>query len=259
MVLGNGIGVPFTKGGGGAAAFSFGNSYHFDGVNDTINMGGSSSSTCFNPFNQTNWTAAMWLKCDGSRFNNNVAPFGCGRSVGDAGFGSILFQNGTGGGNVVRVYSNLYNTTFAYVVSSVLVQAWTHYAVSVEIISATVQRGRLYINGALVETKDFTNYVLNDTDTVFRLGGWPNSTYFINAFMNQPVFQQSLLSDTDVSDLYNGGSGATASDIMTSMKSGYLGTESVGTTTGTITDVTSNQDLTMSGFVASYGVIADTP
>ena len=111
----------------------------------------------------------------------------------------------------------------------------------------------------MVETKDFTNYVLNDTDTVFRLGGWPNSTYFINAFMNQPVFQQSLLSDTDVSDLYNGGSGANASDIMTSMKSGYLGTESVGTTTGTITDVTSNQDLTMSGFVASYGVIADTP
>lgn len=243
----------------GAGGFVFGNSYHFDGVNDNMNEGGADSSTCFNPFNQTDWTAAMWLKADGSRFNNNVSPFGCGRWVGDAGFGSMLFHTTVGGGNIVRLYSNLYNALFAYVVSSALAQAWTHYAVSVEIISGSVQRGRLYINGALVETKDFANYVVNDTDTVFRLGGWPNSTYFINAFMNQPVFQQSLLSDTDISNLYNGGKGANANAIMPTMKSGYLGTEPVGQVTGTITDVTSNQDLTMSGFVSPYGVVSDTP
>ena len=77
--------------------------------------------------------------------------------------------------------------------------------------------------------------------------------------MNQPVFQESLLSATDISDLYNGGKGANANAIMPTMKSGYLGTEAVGTTTGTITDVTGNQDLTMSGFVAPYGVVSDTP
>lgn len=265
MALGNSIGVPFTKGsrGGGGGSFSFGNSYHFDGVNDGMNIGGgtpATSSTCFNTFNQTNWSAAMWLKADGLRFTNNCAAWSNGRTATDSGFGGMVFINGILGGNVVKIYSNLYNTAFTtYVVSAALVQAWTHYALTLEIISPTVQRGRLYINGTLVETKDFTNYALNDTDVAFALGKWPNNTVHMNGFMNQPVFQQSLLSDTDISNLYNGGSGATASDIMTTMKSGYLGTEAVGTTTGTITDVTGNQNLTTSGFVAPYGVVSDTP
>lgn len=261
MAIGNGIGVPFGKNavGGGGGGFAFGNSYHFDGVNDNMNEGGTDSSTCFNPFNQTDWTAAMWLKPDGSAFNHNTAPFGCGRYVNDAGFGSVVFFNGTAGGNIVRVYSNLYNATFTYEIPAATLADWFHLAVTVEMVDASNQEAKIYINGDLKETKTFTNYNLVDTSISFRLGGWNNNSSFINAYMNQPVFQESLLSATDISDLYNGGRGANASDIMTTMKSGYLGTEAVGTTTGIITDVTGNQDLTMSGFVAPYGVVSDTP
>ena len=45
MVLGNGIGVSFTKG-GGATPFAMGNSLYTDGVNDIVSC--SASSTAFN-------------------------------------------------------------------------------------------------------------------------------------------------------------------------------------------------------------------
>tara|TARA_R110000751_G_scaffold285874_1_gene390230 strand:+ start:1236 stop:1994 length:759 start_codon:yes stop_codon:yes gene_type:complete len=252
MVLGNGIGVPFTKsgGGGGAGGFAFQRSVSFDGTNDALSTGGTSSS--FNCFNQADIGFSCWMKASASTFGNNDQIWG--GTDGGAVTTMYFLLSGTN----VRITMRTRNRTLAgtYDIAASTQVAWTHYGITVEIVSSTVQRVRWYVNGALVETADVSNNVFTRSNINLTLGSGANT---LNGFQCESVFSNYLITDAQMTALYNSGAGADPTTTLDSVHSYYPVSEAAGQSSGTIVDAMGNQNLTMANFVAPYGTNADTP
>ena len=249
--IANGIGTPFGRNaGGGGGGFAFQQSVYFDGTNDALSTGGTSSS--FNCFNQADYGFACWMKASGSTFGNNDYIFG------GTDAGAVTAMTFVISGTNARITMRTRNRTLAgtYDIDTATQAAWTHYGITVEIVSSTVQRVRWYVNGALVETADVSNNVFTRSNINLTLGSGANT---LNGFQCESVFSNYLITDAQMTALYNGGKGADPTTTLDSVHSYYPVSESAGQSSGTIADTMGNQDLTMANFVAPYGTNSDTP
>ena len=249
--IANGIGTPFGRNaGGGGGGFAFQQSVYFDGTNDALSTGG--TATSFNCFNQADYGFACWMKASGSTFGNNDYIFG------GTDAGAVTAMTFVISGTNARITMRTRNRTLAgtYDIDTATQAAWTHYGITVEIVSSTVQRVRWYVNGALVETADVSNNVFTRSNINLTLGSGANT---LNGFQCESVFSNYLITDAQMTALYNGGSGADPTTTLDSVHSYYPVSESAGQSSGTIADTMGNQDLTMANFVAPYGTNSDTP
>ena len=239
-----------SGGGGGAGGFAFQQSVSFDGTNDALSTGG--TATSFNCFNQADYGFACWMKSSASTFGNNDYIFG------GTDAGAVTAMTFVISGTDARITMRTRNRTLAgtYDIDSATQAAWTHYGITVEIVSSTVQRVRWYVNGSLVETADVSNNVFTRSNINLTLGSGANT---LNGFQCESVFSNYLITDAQMTALYNGGSGADPTTTLDSVHSYYPVSEAAGQSSGTIADTIGNQDLTMANFVAPYGTNSDTP
>jgi hypothetical protein len=249
----------------GGHVFSFTNSIHFDGVNDylTTASGGSPaiSANEFNPFNQTDWSFSTFSKSGGGvAFAINSAFFASLHAVGAGSRTRLILINAGSGGRKMQIQSNIYTVTSSIIIPESEQIDWRHYGCSVEIISSSVQRARFYYDGALIETKDFTNAVLTHASASLILGAASTSgTYSLSGYLAEINFMENLATDGQMADAYNGGRGANGEDVFTTVKKRLVVTNSDGQTTGDITDAIAGENLLMNGFLSPYGVTTDVP
>ena len=257
-LIGNGIGVPFGKKGGGGDAFAIERSLRFDGVNDYASQG-SLSTAGFQPFNNKDWTITFWAKSDGTRYINNGAAVSVVRANNSGAVTIVRFQNDGISDSKISIKSNNIAYSSSYTITSAKCQVWQHYAVVVTQNGAN-QDVEVYVNGTSVDTGSISANTISNTSVDVCLGTANNSTAF-NAFkgyISEVGCWETALNSGDIAAIYGGGSGADLTTIGT-IKGYYRPLTTDGPTTGTITDVSGNQDCTMNGFVSPYGVTTDTP
>ena len=257
--IGNGIGVPFgKKGGGGTPSFAIERSIRFDGVNDYASQG-SLSTDGFQPFNNKDWTVSFWAKSDGTRYVNNGAAVSVVIANNAAAKTMVRFQNDGISDSKVSIKSNNIAYASSHTITSAKCQVWQHYAV-VETQNGGNQDVEVYVNGTSVDTGSISANTLSNTSVDVCLGTANNSRAF-NAFkgyVSEIGCWETALNSGDIAAIYGGGSGADLTTIGT-VKGYYRPLKTDGPTTGTITDSIGNQDCAMNGFVAPYGVTTDTP
>jgi len=249
--IANGIGTPFGANVAGDAPFAMGNSLYTDGVNDVV-QNGTLSSTVFNPFQTSAWSASVWVKPSAIA---TMGVFAVSETLG----GSAKFW--------FRLYSNRQlgvqshgQTAFSGVsFPTSYWTTWNMYSFSVSVDSPTTQTIRFYINGALFATIAKSKFSYTPTTNQLSLGAFASGSSGLQGFSTQYVFSTRLVSASKWAELYNSGSGADPSKVLTTPHSIYNINESVGTTSGDIADSLGQQDLTMSGFVSPFGVNADKP
>jgi len=260
--VGNGIGVPFTKGGGGAAAFSFGQTLHCDGVNDHATIGGTSatvSSTCFNPYNDVDWFCSHWLKSGtGTRFNNNSSVWGVRQFVGTYAQAKLQFINAVGG-SYMRIKTSTVSITSNVVITSASQLNWHLYSATVEVNVGVDVTVKFYVDGVLIDTKTGTQTTVTDTTVNLTLGAARNGDYF-SGYLNQVILGYGTPGAAEFLSSYNGGKGQSSAVSFTAFTyDEYLFTEAAGTTTGNLTESGGGDSVGLVGFVAPYGLTTDTP
>ncbi|MCP4789173.1 MAG: LamG domain-containing protein [Gammaproteobacteria bacterium] len=231
--------------------YDFGNSIQYDGVNDRCS--GSSAGT-WNPY-QTDWSISIWAKGVGGNMANG-SWIEAHRSNGSSGCFFGIHSNTT-----MRVMSNFREHIFTYVPTALFMQEWHHFGISVENIDASNQQALLYVDGLLVETGNFSNAAHSTVTSKLRLGGESGAGgQKYNGIQNQVVLTENLISAAEFLALCNGGVGADPiATLSGTIKNYYSVSDSIGKTTGDITDMMGNQNLTMTNFLSPYGVIADKP
>jgi hypothetical protein len=251
MAIGVGIGLPFSKSGGGATPFAMGNSLYTDGVNDVV-QNSVLSSTAFNPYQTSAWSASVWVKPTTAATMN---LFAVSETLGgtDRFWLRLYSNNQLGCGSHGQIaYSGV---TFP----SSYWTSWNMYSVSVRVDSATTQTVFFYINGALFATIAKGKYSYTPTSIQLSLAAFSYAGGGLQGYSTQYVFTENLVPESEWLALYNSGSGADPSVVITSPHSIYNINESAGTTSGDIVDALGEQDLTMFGFVAPFGVNAEAP
>jgi hypothetical protein len=262
MAIGNGIGVPFTKGGGGAAAFSFGTSLQLDGSGDWATQGGASpttTTTSFNGFNNVDWFCSVWLKSGtGGRFGNSSAVFGVRQHTGAYAGVKLKWINASGG-SYMQVRASNINITSTYVIPTAAQTDWQHYGVSVDVNVGVNVTVKFYYDGALVDTQTGTQITVTDTDVNLTVGAARSGAEMLSGHMIQLVLGYGIPADADFTKVYGSGSGDNPSDCFTGIHNIYAFSEAAGTTSGNLTDTEGRDSLGMVGFVAPFGLTTDTP
>ncbi len=256
--IGIGVGSAAQRSAGGAPSFAIERSLRFDGVNDYASQG-SLSTAGFQPFNNKDWTITFWAKSDGTRFVNNGAAVSVVVANNAAAKTMVRFQNDGASDSKISIKSNNIAYASSYTITSAKCQVWQHYAVVVTQNGAN-QDVEVYVNGSSVDTGSISANTLSNTSVDVCLGTANNATAF-NAFkgyISEVGCWETALNSGDIAAIYGGGSGADLTTIGT-IKGYYRPLTTDGPTTGTITDVSGNQDCTMNGFVSPYGVTTDTP
>ena len=260
MVLGNGIGIPFSKGGGGGgSSFAIERSLRFDGVNDYASQG-SLSTDGFQPYNNKDWTVTWWAKSDGTRYKNLGTIFSVAQSNNSGNpFMFVRFKNDGVSDSAVNVRTNVKNYTSSHTITSVNCQVWQHYAVVVT-QNGPNQDIEIYVNGASVDTGSVVANTKTNTNVDVCIGTSNNAVAFQQyiGWVAEIGCWEEALNSTQIAAAYGGGSGADLTTIGT-IKGYYRPLSTDGPTTGSITDSSGNQDCTMNGFVSPYGVVTDTP
>ena len=250
MVLGNGIGVSFTKG-GGATPFAMGNSLYTDGVNDIVSC--SASSTAFNPVQTAAWSASFWAKP--TLTSQSQVLWGCKPDSYDR-FWMRLDGNGR---MSVGSHGRIVSTTVSIPGGGAHWTSWNMYSTSVEVTDASTQTVYFYFNGALFQTVTSSKYSYTNTTAELALGGTVRGGADFQGYSTQYVFTENLVPVSEWLALYNSGSGADPSVVITSPHSIYNINEAVETQSGDIADALGEQDLTMAGFDGVYGVSSESP
>ncbi len=252
MAIGVGIVSMLSGRSEGVAAFTFGNAVYHDGVNDRLVA---ETVNNWNPY-QTDWSIAMWVKgVGGNRANGSWVD--AHRSNGSSGCFFGIQNNAS-----FRVMSNFREHIFAYTPTALSMQDWHHYAITVKYVDPSNQQALLYVDGALVETGNFSNAAHSTAYAKLKIGGESGAGgQKFNGVWNQIVLTQDIISPGDITALYSGGKGADPATVLTgsTIINEYSVTEPAGTTSGTIVDAAGNQNVTMNNFLAPYGVIADNP
>ena len=230
--------------------FAFGNAVQHDGVNDRLVA---ETSNNWNPY-QTDWSISIWAKgVGGNKANGSWVE--AHRSNGSSGCFFGIQSSAS-----FRVMSNFQQHIFAYTPTALFMQDWHHYVITVEYVDASNQQALLYVDGILEETGNFGNAAHSTVYAKLRIGGESGvGGQKFNGVWKQILLMEELIPASEVTDLYNSGDGADPDDALSgTVKNHYAVAEEIGTTTGTITDETGNQDVTMTNFLTPYGVIENT-
>ena len=240
-----------ASGGGGAAPFEMGNSLYTDGVNDVAEIG-TATATAFNPFQTSAWSCSFWAK---PTTTATMYLFG----VKGPSYNRFWMRLDGNGRMTIGSHGRIVSTTVSIPSGGAHWTSWNMYSISVEVTSASTQTVYFYFNGALFQTVTSSKYSYTNTTAELALGGTARSGADFQGYSTQYVFTENLVPVSEWLALYNSGSGADPSVVITSPHSIYNITESAGTTSGDIVDALGEQDLTMSGFVAPFGVNAEAP
>lgn len=254
----------------GDSAFQFQGSIRFEGANDFINTGGLTSS-CWNPYNNTDWTVSWWMKCETgeTNFKNNGHIIATNHSSTSSNPQCRICTLDETGGSELQIRipwlngstKSFKNFRSTYLITNAACQVWQHYAVVVtQNNGAATQDIQIYVNGSLVDSGSVDQANFTQTSFAMAIGSQNPTSAFqtFEGFLAEIALYEEALSADEISALYNSGNGRLATEIGT--PTGYYRPNaSDGPQTGSITDVTGNKDLTMNGFVTPYGVTNDTP
>ena len=229
--IGNSIGGKVSGFGGGAPVFAFSNALSFDGVNDNVSFTSISKPALTNGFCFGFWVnfaltpnfeyilgdsgnTDQWF-----RWNNTTKATFRNRSVGDA------------------------TTTFTF--PAISTSTWYYIAVS---LNGGVNE--MWINGTKY-TGDTDNY--DNENVSFDLIGLGNANY--GQFILDEIFIKvaSSLTQQNVDDLYNGGLGQFATDVVTDPNI-YYRLNGSGTDTTAIDDSGNSNTGTLNDFLGTYWV-----
>mgnify|MGYP000320634467 CR=1 FL=1 len=182
-----------------------GNAWSFDGSNDKVTLTPTFSG-------KSAFTYSAWINPSSSS-NHWAFPFyeGSGENP-KVGIGLDYFNSN---GLAYFYVSTASHSAISISVSNIPKGSWTHVTGVYDGSASSSDRLKFYINGALVSS------TLSGTPptTIPTLGGdlylgWYQANYWFNGLMDQTLFYDKALSASEISTIYNSGSGTTTPDTV---------------------------------------------
>lgn len=223
-----GLNFGATSSSGGATAYDFQNALQFDGVNDYVNFPEQTyASTVF--------SASFWIKYTTANANriifgsdsNNNRYFRLDNAT------RFSFRTRSAGGSI---------DTFT--VPALSTGQWYHVAISLD--NGT---NLLWLDGSQVSSNASVNYA-NENISVGRIGGRSDTTQMTEAVIDDFIIQSTVLDQTKVDSIYNGGAGNLPTTVFSSSDVYYKFNESSGTSAA---DSSGNSNTgTLNNFTGTY-------
>ncbi len=174
-----------------AALFSNVNSFSFDGVDETIDLGSASTLELTN-----NFTVSFWIK-ESSSLNRGILVSG------DYGFsqGWRIYRTST---NKIAFHCTARTATST---TSINTGAWFHVLATFESNTGSNRRNRIYINGSLEHTSTGVPASPTYTGTIYKQIGYRYSTtgHEFAGNLDEVAVWDSLLSSDAITEVYNSG------------------------------------------------------
>jgi hypothetical protein len=236
MSIGLGIGNSISGkvsgfGGGGGAVFEFGNALSFDGVNDYVS------------FTEINKPALTNGLCFGFWLNFSSTPY-FEYILGDSANANQWFRFQSATQAIFRSRSTSSGTT-TFSFPAISTSTWYYIAVS---LNGGVNE--MWINGTKY-TGDTDNYD-NETISFDRIG--ESGGVYAQCILDELfVKTESSLTQQDVDDLYNGGLGQFATDVVTDPNI-YYRLNGSGTDITAIDDSGNSNNGTLNNFTGTYWI-----
>lgn len=227
---------PYNKirvgsGGGVELPFAFGNALEFDGVNDYVSLGSGAAilSTAFE------WTISLWIKPS----KTGVSLGGDNSSANDLLYliNSTLFRVQFAGGSAALSRLN-------FTIPPVTLNQWHHVCITKDSSNDV----RLYWDGVESVTRELPT---NDTINMYQLGSYRRVGLWFDGVMDEFGLDiTTAASSSQVSDLYNGGNGASFLKVMPSARVNYHFNEVSGSSVA-VDATTNGNDGTLNNFNTS--------
>jgi len=182
-----------------------GNAWSFDGSNDKVTLTPTFSG-------KSAFTYSAWINPSSSS-NNWAFPFyeGSGENP-KVGIGLDYYNSN---GLAYFYVSTASHSAISISASNIPKGSWTHVTGVYDGSASSSDRLKFYINGSLVSS------TLSGTPptTIPTLGGdlylgWYQANYWFNGLMDQTLFYDKALSASEISTIYNSGSGTTTPDTV---------------------------------------------
>jgi hypothetical protein len=182
-----------------------GNAWSFDGSNDKVTLTPTFSG-------KSAFTYSAWINPSSSS-NHWAFPFyeGSGENP-KVGIGLDYYNSN---GLAYFYVSTASHSAISISVSNIPKGSWTHVTGVYDGSASSSDRLKFYINGSLVSS------TLSGTPptTIPTLGGdlylgWYQANYWFNGLMDQTLFYDKALSASEISTIYNSGSGTTTPDTV---------------------------------------------
>jgi len=237
-------GIVYTKGGLGqtgiststgaapAPTFQFGNALSFDGVNDDVTF----TSSVDKPALTSGFSFSMWVRFDSALGNEWILGSSVAANTWFRIDSSLVLFRSRATGAATTVWS----------VPAFSTGTWYHVAVS---LVNTVNE--LWVNGTKY-TGDTDNYD-NETLSFDKIGVAGGSSYGQFVIDELAMKSGAGLTQQDVDDLYNGGLGQFATDVITNPDI-YYRLNGSGTDTTAIDDSGNSNTGTLNNFTGTYWV-----
>jgi len=226
--------------------FSFGNALKFDGVNDYVSF---PDEPLFE--GRTTLTMSLWAKIPlvGGNFQvgSRTSPddiFALFRNSSNSN-GLLLINRASGSG--VGSYQSYDLTKFN------LYDEWAHLVVVFEGVNPLQTRLKLYINGV------YTGYnyiaptaspVMGDIDGNFAIGAFTTAPNYTNAEIDEVGIWHGILTDEEISGLYNNGFGDFATNYQPDILKRYYRFNGSGSDATLIDEGLDGVDGTLDGFTS---------
>jgi len=228
--ISNSIGGKISGFGGGVGAYNFGNALQFDGVNDYVDFTEQVYST-------TVFSASFWIRY--TTVNTNRIIFGSNSNSNKY----FRLDSATQFSTRTRSSSSSIDT---FTVPTLSAGQWYHVAISLD-------------NGTNLLWLDGTQYTSNvsvdyaaETISVGRIGGRSNVSQMTEGIIDDLIIQSTVLDQTEVDSIYNGGAGNLPTTVFSSSDVYYKFNESSGTSA---TDSSGNGNTgTLNNFTGTYFV-----
>ena len=183
-----------------AVTGKLGNAWDFDGSNDYVTV--PAHSTLIQ--GQDNFTISLWLNPDSlSGTQRFVSQWNSSQSDG----ATIIIQVDSSG--YVTFYSRTDANQSNTITSSSTIPSgsWSHVAV-VFYLDGSQHKAKMYIDGSVVASGNFDNNIRdNASGTPLNLGRQASGSEYLNGKIDQVLIYDSELSSSEISSLYNSGSG----------------------------------------------------
>ena len=186
------------------ATGKIGNAWDFDGSNDYVSL---PLGTAFDGL--AGATISGWVNWDSSGGTYQTI-FGVGDS--DSERMEVTIEQG---GNIY-LYAGNGNVAYSFIpVSNLPSGAWHHVAVVYDGTLTNDERIQMYIDGSLITNTSTSNThgtTLGTFTNDGSIGKRPHGTHYFKGLQDEVVFYNKALTSTEVSALYNGGSGDSTPD-----------------------------------------------
>lgn len=208
----------YVSGGG----YTFGNALEFDGVDDLVTFGGTTTSS--------SWSLSYWFKYDGTQ---GGIPFGQTGNSNYLGYMPLPFPS--------TIYVRLGGTNIFDFPTNHNDDVWYHILITKD----ASHNMKCYRNGVESTTGTLTSATVNFT--LNRLGQ-RTGTLPYKGQLDEVCYKEGYVgTSTDATDLYNGGAGVDSSTILTSPTVFFKLNES-GTDTTAIDSSGNGNDGTLTNF-----------